>query len=142
VTEISLAVAQQVLAAQPFNQVVGAELAAFGDGAATLELDIADHHRQQFGFVHGGVLAYCADNALTFAAGTVLGANILTTDVRIKYLRAARHGRLRTTAVVKTHSRRDAECTARIEIVEDDGTVTLCATAEGAARIPERKVLA
>ena len=28
--------------------------------------------KQQNGFPHGGVLAYAADNAITFAAGTVV----------------------------------------------------------------------
>ncbi|MGW5437063.1 PaaI family thioesterase [Nocardia asteroides] len=136
---IELETAQQVLAAQPFNDVVGARLVAFGAGEAVLELDIADRHRQQFGLVHGGVLAYCADNALTFAAGTVLGAGILTTDVTVKYLRATRDGRLRTSAVVDHHDRGQATCSARIEAVGADGTVTVCALAYGAARVTEAK---
>ena len=32
--------------------------------------DLAEHLKQQHGFVHGGVLAYLADNALTYAGGT------------------------------------------------------------------------
>lgn len=138
VAGIDLETAQQVLAAQPFNEVVGARLAGFGDGEAVLELDIADRHRQQFGVVHGGVLSYCADNALTFAAGTVLGVDILTTDVMIRYIRTARDGTLRTTAIVEHHDRRMAACRARIEWIGADGTATLCALATGAARVSER----
>ncbi|MEV0334260.1 PaaI family thioesterase [Nocardia sp. NPDC050717] len=141
-TVIELDTARRVLAAQPFNEVVGARLAAFGDGQAVLELDITDRHRQQFGLVHGGVLAYCADNALTFAAGTVLGASILTTEVTVKYLHAARHGTLRTTAVVDHKDRRQALCSARIEVVDADGTVTVCALATGTARLAEPKTSA
>ncbi len=63
-------IARQALASQPFSVLVGARVAEFGDGGATLELDIRDDLRQQNGYLHGGVLAYAADNAITFAAGT------------------------------------------------------------------------
>ncbi|HEY0700261.1 MAG TPA: PaaI family thioesterase [Micromonospora sp.] len=131
----TLEFAQQVMDAQPFSTLLGARLIGFGDGEAVVELDIADHHRQQFGLVHGGVLAYCADNALTFAAGTVLGASILTTGMTITYLRPARDGTLRTKAVVETHDDLVATCTAQIEVLGPDRTLTLCAIAEGTARI-------
>jgi len=65
--ELTLGLARQVLAAQPFSVLVGARVTAFGDGGATLEIDIRDELRQQNGFLHGGVLAYAADNAVTFA---------------------------------------------------------------------------
>ena len=134
-TQIDLATAAQVLAAQPFNAVVGARLTAFGEDGVVLELDIADRHRQQFGLVHGGVLAYCADHAITFAAGTVLGPAILTTDVTVRYVRAARDGLLRTTATVQHHDGRLAMCSARIEVVDAHGTASLCALAHGGARV-------
>ena len=137
--EIDLAAAQQVLATQPFNDVVGARLTAFGGGEAVLELDITDQHRQQFGLVHGGVLAYCADNALTFAAGTVLGAGILTAEVAVRYLRPARDGRLRTEAIVEYHDRSLAVCSARVSTLGPDGSTTLCALASGSARISDRQ---
>src|SRR5699024_6633778 len=94
------ALAQRVLAAQPFNDLIGARVMAFGGGEATLELDIADHHRQQYGLVHGGVLAYLADNSLTFAGGTVLGPSVLTAGFTITYERSARAGTLRAHATV------------------------------------------
>ena len=137
--EIDLAAAQDVLRAQPFNELVGTRLTSFGDGEAVLELDITDRHRQQFGLVHGGVVAYCADNALTFAAGTVLGADILTTDVAVRYLRAARNGSLRTRAIVEHHDRSVATCSALIETIDTAGTATVCATAHGASRVSQRR---
>lgn len=137
--EIDLHQAQQVLAAQPFNDLVGARLTTFGGGEAILEVDIADRHRQQFGLVHGGVLAYCADNALTFAAGSVLGPNILTADVTVRYVRAARDGILRARAVVEHHDRRQALCSVMIEAIAEDGSATTCALASGAARVSEPK---
>ena len=40
-----LAAARKVLAAQPFSNLVGARLVSFGDGEATLELDVRDDLR-------------------------------------------------------------------------------------------------
>lgn len=76
--ELDLAAARKLLDAQPFSRLLGARVTAFGDGGATLEIDIRDDLHQQNGFLHGGVLAYAADNALTFAAGAVLGPSVLT----------------------------------------------------------------
>lgn len=87
--EPDLALAAKLLDAQPFSRLVGARLTAFGDGAATIEVDIRPELHQQNGFLHGGVLSYAADNALTFAGGTVLGAAVLTGGFSIQYVRPA-----------------------------------------------------
>lgn len=65
-----------VLAAQAFSALLGTELTALGEGRAQLELAIDARLCQQKGFVHGGVLSYLADNALTYAAGTALGTQV------------------------------------------------------------------
>ena len=129
--DLDVDVAQAVLAAQPFNTVVGAEITVFGDQAAVLRLDIGDRHRQQYGLVHGGVYACLADNAVTFAAGTVLGANVITTAVAINYLHGARHGVLEARARVVHHDARHAVCVAEIHIIDDTNHETLCAIAHG-----------
>lgn len=126
-----LEMAQAVLAAQPFNEVFGAEITVFGDQAAVLRLEIGDRHRQQYGLVHGGVYAYLADNVLTFAAGTVLGANVITTGVAINYLHAARRGVLEARARVVHHDPRHAVCVAEIYAIDEADQETLCAIAHG-----------
>lgn len=128
---LALADAERVLAAQPFSVLLGARLVAFGDGEAILELDARDELRQQNGHIHGGVLAYAADNALTFAAGTVLGPTVLTGGFTIDYLRPARNGTLRAHARVTNASRRQAVCRCDIHAIDADGTATLCAVAQG-----------
>lgn len=130
-TPLSLADAAQVLAAQPFSVLLGARIVAFGDGAAILELDARDDLRQQNGYLHGGVLAYAADNALTFAGGTVLGAAVLTGGFTIDYLRPARDGTIRAHARVTNASRRQAVCRCDVHAIDADGTETLCAVAQG-----------
>ncbi|GHA75258.1 PaaI family thioesterase [Streptomyces termitum] len=129
-----LALARGILRAQPFSRLVGADVTAFGDGGATLELPIREDLRQQNGFVHGGVLSYAADNALTFAAGTVLGPSVLTAGYSIDYARPATGVLLRARAEVLHAGRRQAVVHCRLLTVDEHGTETLCALAQGTVR--------
>ena len=129
--------AQAVLAAQPFSVLVGARMTQFGEGGATLEIPVRDELRQQNGFVHGGVLSYAADNALTFAAGTVLGANIMTAGFTITYLHPAQGVLLRADARADASTRRQALCRCDIYAVQDDGSEVLCAAAQGTATVKQ-----
>ncbi|TDO56647.1 uncharacterized protein (TIGR00369 family) [Kribbella sp. VKM Ac-2571] len=124
--------AARVLDAQPFSRLLGCRITEFRQGAATLELPNHDDLRQQDGFVHGGALAYLADNAITFAAGSVLGARVLTAGVSIDYLRPAT-GDVVATASVVGRTGRTAVCTA---ILVSRGST--CAVAHGSARLIER----
>lgn len=108
--ELDLELAQKVLDSQPFSRLLQARLTAFGGGEAVLEVDIRDELRQQNGFLHGGVLAYAADNTLTFAAGTVLGPAVLTGGFSIQYVRPAVGRTLIARAAVVHGGRRQAVC--------------------------------
>ncbi|BDH58854.1 PaaI family thioesterase [Tsukamurella sp. PLM1] len=126
-----LAPAVAVLDAQPFNALVGARVTAFRNGTAELVLDVEERHRQQYGVVHGGVMAYLADNVLTFAAGSAVGPDVITGGVSVDYLRAVRTGRLRAVASVAHRSRRHAVVTGEIWHEPGDGEPRLCAIAHG-----------
>ncbi|MFD4179989.1 PaaI family thioesterase [Rhodococcus sp. NPDC058514] len=130
----SLDEAAETLAAQPFSTLVGARLTAFADGTATLEIAIRPDLLQQHGFVHGGVLSYAADNALTFAAGTVLGPSIVTAGFSISYLRPAVGTALRAVATAVSSGRRQALCRCEIYVDTESGPV-LCAAAQGTATV-------
>lgn len=81
---------RRILAEQPFSVFIGAELTAFEPGRAELSLPIRQEHMQQHGFVHGGVVSYLADNALTYAGGSVApGHGVVTSEFKINYLRPA-----------------------------------------------------
>jgi len=62
--------AQHIFASQPFSRFIGAQLTAVGKDHAELTLAIQEHHTQQHGFVHGGVLSYLADNDQLHPPGT------------------------------------------------------------------------
>ncbi|WP_017593909.1 PaaI family thioesterase [Nocardiopsis potens] len=129
------ALARKVLAAQPFSALLGTRLAAFGDGEAVLELDIRDELRQQNGFVHGGVLGYLADNALTFAAGTAAGTDLITAGFSIDYLRPADGVLLRARARVVRAGRTRVVCRCDISTEDAAGAEALCAVAQGAIAV-------
>lgn len=132
---IDLALGREVLAAQPFSGLLGARLTAFGDGEAVLELDIRDELRQQNGFVHGGVLGYAADNALTFAAGAAAGPNVLTSGFTIDYLRPADGAVLRAHARVVRAGRTRVVCHCDVFTLDEAGAPTLVAVAQGSAAV-------
>jgi uncharacterized protein (TIGR00369 family) len=119
-----------VLAEQPFSRLVGAELASFTRGQAELRIPIRDELRQQFGFVHGGVVSYAADNALTFAGGSVLGPNVVTAEYKINYVRPAVGQVLIARATVVHSGKTQAVCRCDVYAVRD-GAESLCATAQG-----------
>lgn len=127
----TIAHAQEALAQQPFSGLVGARLTDFGDGRAVLELDVRDDHRQQHGLVHGGVLAYLVDNTLTFAAGSALGRDLVTSGFTIDYLRPATGPLLRTTATVTRAGRTQAVVRCDVEEVRPDGDTALVAIGQG-----------
>jgi uncharacterized protein (TIGR00369 family) len=129
---------RQALASQPFSALLGAELAAFAANHAELRIPIVAHLKQQHGFVHGGVISYAADNALTFAGGSALGTGVVTSEFKINYLRPAIGDMLIARADVVHAGATQAVCRCDVFIV-NDGVERLCATAQGTiVRIAER----
>lgn len=121
---------RSLLAAQPFSVLVGAELTQFAEGVAELQIPITDRLRQQHGFVHGGVISYAADNALTFAGGSLLGPTVVTSEFKINYLRPALGSRLIARATAIHAGKTQAVCRCDIFALGEQGE-RLCATAQG-----------
>ncbi|MCR4266657.1 PaaI family thioesterase [Nitratireductor sp. ZSWI3] len=119
----------KVLENQPFSKLLGAELILLEHGKAELGVDLRDHHKQQHGFAHGGLVSYLADNALTFAGGSVLG-NSVTLEFKINYMRPALGERLLASASLLSSGRRMAVCECRITALHD-GVPTTVAVAQG-----------
>ncbi|EGD55436.1 PaaI family thioesterase [Gordonia neofelifaecis] len=131
---MDLPLAQAVLDAQPFSKLLDARIADIGTEHVVLEVPVDDRFRQQYGLIHGGVLAYLADNSLTYAAALKLGESVLTSGFSIDYLAAARDGvAVRATATLVHGGRRKASARCEIEIVDADGNAELCAVAMGTA---------
>lgn len=125
-----LAMGRRALELQPFSALVGTELLSFVEGAAELKIPITPRLKQQHGFVHGGVVSYLADNALTFAGGSVLGPAAVTSEFKINYVRPALGEFLLARATVVHAGANQAVCRCDV-YVSADGTERLCATAQG-----------
>ncbi|GAA5527423.1 PaaI family thioesterase [Herpetosiphon gulosus] len=124
------AIGQQILASQPFSQLLKAQISEFRQGYAELRLNISPELTQQFGFVHGGVLSYAADNAITFAGGSVLGLEVVTAEYKINYVKPAQGQELIARASVLSSGSRQAVCQCLV-YCRDEQNETLVAVAQG-----------
>lgn len=126
-----LLVGREVLDRQPFSGLLGAELTAFEPGYAELRLPCRDELKQQRGVMHGGVLAYLADNVQTFAGGSILGEKCATLETKINYMRPALSGLLIARAKVVGGGRRTAVTSCEIFNQEDGKEAVVVAVAQG-----------
>ncbi|CAB3754042.1 MAG: PaaI family thioesterase [Burkholderia sp.] len=112
--------ARGALRAQPFSMLLGTELMHIGDNEVSLCLPVREELRQQHGFVHGGVISYLADNALTFAGALVLGPRVITAEYKINYLRPAVNGTLVARAKLVYAGRHQATCQCHVFVIDGD----------------------
>ena len=137
--EAFLAMGREILAKQPFSILLGARLHALEPGRCELQVTVAEHLKQQHGFVHGGVLSYLADNALTYAGGTALRVPVLTGEFKINYVRPAVGDRLVARAEAVHIGKSQAVCRCEVYAVSAAGE-KLCALAQGTiVAAPEQK---
>jgi uncharacterized protein (TIGR00369 family) len=125
-----LELGRQVLADQGFSTFVGANLAELTPGRAVLEVAMATHLQQQYGSAHGGVVSYLIDNAITFAAGSVLGRDVVTVEYKVNYLKPAIGICLVATATVVSVGRTLVVCRCDVEAHADDRRF-VCAVGQG-----------
>lgn len=125
--------ARAALAAQAFSVLLGTEVTSYAPGSVELRLPITDRIKQQFGFVHGGVLSYLADNAITFACGSALGPQVVTSEYKINYLRPAIGTMLVARARLVHAGKTLAVSECGVFAVDAEGNERLCATALGSA---------
>ena len=123
-------IGRAILAAQPFSILLGTQMTSYGAEGVELQLDLNDQIKQQHGFVHGGVLAYLADNALTFAGGFAMGGGVLTAEMKLNYIRPAVGDKLIARAWVISKGRTQA--VARSDVFCVSGREEkLCLAAQG-----------
>jgi uncharacterized protein (TIGR00369 family) len=132
-----LELARSVLDSQPFSRLLGAQVIAATDRSVELALDLTPDLQQQHAMAHGGVLAYLADNALTFAGGLALGEQVVTAQMNIHYLRPARGQRLIARAKVVSSSRSSALSQCDV-FCADEGEENAVAFATGLIRSRRR----
>lgn len=125
-----VAFAHHIFDGQPFSQLIGAELVDVGPDSAEIRIQKRRELEQQHGFIHGGVLSYLADNALTFAGGLALGGDALTAGYTITYIRPAVGDVIIARAKTLEVTRRQAICQCLI-YSSSNGIKKLVAVAQG-----------
>ncbi|WP_404364784.1 PaaI family thioesterase [Marinobacter sp.] len=121
---------QRILQAQPFSRLLGTGLEHLAAGEAVLTLPVREDFLQQHGYVHGGVVSYLADNALTFAGGAEFG-DAVTVEYKINYVRPAKAQRLRAEAKTAAAGKRLATCQCEIWAETEGDEPYICAVAQG-----------
>lgn len=125
-----LTMGRQILAKQPFSVLLKAELTKFEVGTAEIRIPITPELQQQHSFLHGGVLSFAADNALTFAGGSSMGTQVVTSEFKINYVRPAIGEVLLARAVTVHAGKSQAVCRCDVFAIQD-GVEKLCAVAQG-----------
>ena len=112
-------------AKQGLMQTLGAELIAVVNGRSEIVCEFKEGLSQQHGLFHGGVIASIADSACGYAALTVMpeGAEVLTVEFKVNFLKAADTSRLRAVGTVLQSGRKLTICEGHV--YSEDGT--LCA---------------
>ena len=127
----TLELARQVLASQPFSKLLHAEIVAFGPDLVELRIPVTNQLKQQHGFVHGGVISYAADNALTFAGGNPFGPAVVTSEFKINYLRPAVGQVIIARTGVVHAGKTQAVCRCELYFINENSNEVLCAVAQG-----------
>lgn len=92
----------------PFIADIGMELVDIVPGRCETLLVLEKRHQQQDGFVHAGILTTVADHTAGTAGASLVAAghHVLSTDIKISLMRAARGSRLHCRARVLKPGRR------------------------------------
>jgi uncharacterized protein (TIGR00369 family) len=136
--ELTFDLGRQILQQQAFSRLLGAELTRLERDCTELQLALRPELLQQNGFVHGGVLCYLADNALTYAGGLALGTRVVTAEFKINYVRPALGSLVVARAAVVHAGKRQAVCRCDV-FVDADGGERLVATALGTIAVAGTK---
>ncbi|WP_337843994.1 PaaI family thioesterase [Thermus sp.] len=124
------ALAQTVLERQPFNRLLGMELLEAQPGSVAFRLPLKEAFYQHLGAVHGGVVATLLDNALTYAAGSLLGPGVLTVEFKVNFLKPGKGEALLARGYAVSQGKRLAVARSEVYALEG-GAETLVALGQG-----------
>lgn len=81
----TLATMRQIVASTPFNVLTKTDIIACADGYAELSMPFDQSMTQHHGFLHGALIGYLADTAISWSAGSVVG-DVVTSEFRVHIL--------------------------------------------------------
>jgi 1,4-dihydroxy-2-naphthoyl-CoA hydrolase len=91
-------VSQESAAPQGFADFSGVEWLETGEEEATARLAVEEHHKQPYGFVHGGVYATLAESVASHATAVASGMAAIGMSNNTTFLRPVTDGSIHATA--------------------------------------------
>ena len=121
---------EEKLKRQHFMKLMNFKLTKIEEGLIEGELDVEQIHKQQKGFVHGGVIATMADIVSGFAAVSLVpkGHHVVTAEIKVSYLNPGLGDKLLAKGWVIRQGRNLNFCEAEI-YSKKDGKSTLISKA-------------
>ena len=89
-----------------FREHAGLQVTPLDDGTARVVVDTEDHHLNDHGTVHGGLLATMLDAAMGTAVQSAGRELPVTVSLTVTYLEPGQPGRLEAVAAVRKRGRR------------------------------------
>jgi uncharacterized protein (TIGR00369 family) len=81
----TLAIMRQIVASTRFNVLTKTEVLACADGYAELSMPFDPSMTQHHGYLHGALIGYLADTAISWSAGSAIG-DVVTSEFRVHIL--------------------------------------------------------
>lgn len=81
----TLVIMRQIVASTPFNMLTKTEVLACENGYAELSMPFDQSMTQHHGYLHGALIGYLADTAISWSAGSVVG-DVVTSEFRVHIL--------------------------------------------------------
>ncbi len=96
--------------ANPFFRLMGIEVESFGEGKASLSMNVRKDMLNGVGWLQGGLYSALSDEAMALALFTILeeGEQIATISESTSYLQGVRKGNIRAVAQVVRKGRKVA----------------------------------
>ncbi len=85
----TLVIMRQLVASTPFNMLTKTEVLACESGFAELSMPFDPSMTQHHGYLHGALIGYLADTAISWSAGSVVG-DVVTSEFRVHILAPGR----------------------------------------------------
>ena len=123
-----LARLREAFARVPYARLLGLEFVGAERGAARFAVEVREELTRMGGILHGGAIVSLLDSAAAFAVLTLLepGANTVTVDFTIHFLRPVSAGRIEARARVLRRGRRVAILC--VEATDHSGVLVATAT--------------
>jgi 1,4-dihydroxy-2-naphthoyl-CoA hydrolase len=129
-------VSQQTDGPQGFAEFAGVEWLETGEEEATARLAVQDHHKQPYGFVHGGVYATLGESVASHATAAASGMAAIGMSNNTTFLRPVTEGAIN--AVARRRHGGRTTWVWDVEMSDDEGRLcALCRMTVAVRPIPD-----